>query len=347
MGGVTRAAVVTPILALAAFVGLHGAPVKTGSLAGFAPMSFAAVGDDDVWVLGTFPCRTGSCAALVRTTDAGRRFTRVAVPFGAVAVRFADSRDGFAYGASSFWTTHDGGSIWRRLALRQVLAFATGGGTAYAVTGRCGSNGCASVRFERSPVTADAWRSTAMPFAHAAPNFDLAAVGTSVWLFGGASSGGRLSDVLARSSDSGRTFVTGTAPCYAELAAHLEPSSARVLWAFCPTGMMGIAWRSTDAGARFTALHIPRCCPNSTSLAPASDETAVAAANGVRRLLRTRDGGSTWLPAGVPRGVTYWSSIEFADARVGLGLAQIGGGLKLTLLRTSDSGATWRTVPIR
>jgi hypothetical protein len=188
-----------------------------------------------------------------------------------------------------------------------------------------------------------------MPFADAVPNFDLAAFGSSVWLFGGSSAGRyRLTDLLARSTNGGRTFVTGAVPCYAELVAELEPISSRVVWAFCPTGMMGIAWRSTDGGAHFKPLQIPHCCANSTALAPVSETVAVASGNGAgSRLLRTTDGGATWRAARTPAGITDWGPIQFVDSRVGFSLVSGRTSGALSLMRSTDSGVSWHPVPIR
>ncbi|HST26704.1 MAG TPA: hypothetical protein VLJ76_12020 [Gaiellaceae bacterium] len=332
-----KQAVFAAALLLGLGLGAHAGPARHG----FQPLWLAAVSANEFWLGGKY--------TVLHTTDGGRRFHHLPPPPVAGDVNFASSRDGFAFGwRTPLFATHDGGKTWHRIDLRSVLAFAAAGGRAYAVTGRCSSDGsCREIRFERSPVSRDAWVSVPMPFAPAAPNFDLAARGSDVWLFGGQPLGRyRLKNLLARSIDGGRTFAVAMAPCYADLAAELEPTSARVVWAFCPTGMMGMAWRSTDGGSKFKPLRIARCCVNSTQLAPASDTSAVVSRVDLG-LLRTVNGGVTWKRTHVPRGVASWYSIEFADARVGFGLAQIGTGPAFTLLRTADAGASWHVVSIR
>ena len=327
-------------IGLASLVAALGAQAGSSARDGFEPSWIAAVSAQQFWL--------GGNRTVLHTTDGGRHFDRLPAPPAGGTVSFADSRDGFAYGwRTPLYATHDGGRQWHRVGLGNVLAFAAAGGTAYAVTGECAKAGsCRDARLERSPVSRDAWRSTPVPFARAEPNFDLAAQGNHVWLFGGSSSGRyRLRDVLARSADGGRTFVSGSAPCFAELAAELHPISSRVVWAFCPTGMMGAAWRSTDGGASFRALSPPHCCANSADLAPASAEVAVLAGNGAEAgLLRTTDGGATWTRAHAPRNATY--SVQFADARVGFALVSVGGG-PTGLWKTTDGGADWRAVLIR
>src|SRR5439155_2614731 len=144
-----------------------------GSTAGFNPVSFTAVSDSDYWLLGTIPCRAGSCYAILRTTDGGRSFTRIPAPrLGAArgvvpTLRFADRLDGFAFvrgPGGAFYATHDGGAAWHRLALGDALAFATGGGNTYLVTARCYLQACTGYRFRRSPVSANAWNEAELPF---------------------------------------------------------------------------------------------------------------------------------------------------------------------------------------
>jgi hypothetical protein len=329
---------------LGAAIGLASLVVALGATAGstararFEPQWLTALSAKEFWVVGK--------ASALHTTDGGRHFHRLGMPPVTTNLQFADSQDGFAYGwRSPLFSTHDGGKTWHRVEPGDILAFATGAGTAYAVTGRCKRDGsCRDLRFERSATASDAWRAAGMPFARATPNFDLAALGADLWLFGGSSSGRyRLANVLARSNDHGRTFAVGHAPCYADLAAELDPVSSRVVWAFCPTGLMGLAWRSSDGGATFKGLSIPHCCENGSWIAAASDDVAVLAS--VRGILRTTDGGVTWRFANAPRNGTY-APIEFVDARNGFALGSIGAG-RPRLWRTDDAGGSWHAVPIR
>jgi hypothetical protein len=312
-----------------------------GSTHEFQPQWLSAVSANEFWL--------GGKGGVLHTSDGGRHFGRLPAPPGGAA-RFADSRNGFAFGwQTRLYATHDGGRTWHRGAVGRILAFVVASRTAYAVTGRCSQDGsCHDIRFERSPVSREAWRSAPMPFAHAAPNFDLAALGSSVWLFGGSSTGRyRLKNILARSSDGGRTFVTGTSPCYADLGAEPEPISSGVVWAFCPTGLQGIAWRSTDAGAHFKPLTIPHCCANSTSIGVVSNNVAVLSGNAAgTHLLRTIDGGATWRPNQAPANIVDWGSFAFFDS-TGLALGSVTRTGEIELLRTTDAGASWRQVPIR
>ena len=327
--------------------------------AGFEPVSFTAVSD---WLLGSVACRTGRCTSILRTTDGGASFASIPAPTLSGAGRagvaptllFADRLDGFAFLTGIrgvFYATHDGGATWHRLALGNVLAFATAGGNAYAVTARCSLQRCTEYRFERSRVHADAWNAKAMPFAPSGSVLDLAAHGSSVWLLGTPAEGKQASgsDVLARSTDGGRTFAKGSGPCIPGLGGELAPTSANVVWAVCPTGMLAGAWRSTDGGVTFTHLSAPPLV-NSAVLAPASRDVAVIARNGARsRLLRTTDGGASWTFTRTPGVAIYLPWIGFTDANVGAALVQTGwdASAKIeaqALWRTTDGGASWSKV---
>jgi hypothetical protein len=315
------------------------------------PVSFTAVSETDYWVLARVRCRDGRCFEILRTANGGRTFAAVGAPAlpteGTTAtLRFADLHDGFAYvpWQSATYATHDGGATWRRLRLGAIVAFASGGGYAYAVTARCTRKGCVDFRFRRSPVTADAWTASPLPFTTDGSPFGLAAHGRSLWLLGTRAGDRRAyRDVLARSSDGGRTFVTGPAPCSAGLGGDLEPVSTRVVWAVCPTGMMAAAYRSTDGGVRFRPLKTPPLV-NSSMLAPASATAAVLARNGARSpLLRTIDGGRTWTRPAMPSTPLDAAWVGFTDARIGTALVQTGPRTQ-ALWRTSDGGARWTPV---
>jgi photosystem II stability/assembly factor-like uncharacterized protein len=318
------------------------AVVATAAPTGFSPVSFTAVSAHEYWVLGRVPCHGRRCFSIRRTTDGGRSFASLPAPplpdGGTVpALRFADRRDGFAFvpGAGGVLdATHAGGRTWH-VALRDVLAFATGGGTAYAVTRR---------RFERSPVAEDAWTRRKLPFTPDGTVVSLAVRGSRVWLLGtraGDVSSGN--DVLARSRDGGRRFVTGRGPCVAGLGGELDPISASVVWALCPTGLEAAVWRSTDSGRTFRHVPTPPLA-NAAVLAPASRDTAVLARNGAGpRLLRTTDGGATWKAASTPGPVVYIPWIGFTNARVGAALMQTTPRA-WALWRTKDGGAHWSRV---
>jgi photosystem II stability/assembly factor-like uncharacterized protein len=340
---------------LAVVVGGCGGGGHTGRElpARFVAVSLSALDDRDFAVLGTVPCSVGRCYLIERTADGGRSFTGVAAPRGLQTtgtnptLRFANTRDGFVrvpFGWSAFWSTHNGGVTWRRLRSPDVVAFTTAGGGVYAVIARCTTQACSGYHFAYGPAAATRWRESPLPFVPDGPIIDLAARGRNVWLLG-TPGGTRFPhhDVLARSTNGGRSFVTAAGPCIPGLGGDLEPSSGRVVWAVCPKGMLAGASRSTDGGVTFEPLRTPPLV-NSARLAPASDEAAVLAANGAGRpLYRTADGGATWRPLGLPGNDDLWYDVVFTTPRIGDALVQLGGRPP-AIWRTTDGGTTWSLI---
>jgi photosystem II stability/assembly factor-like uncharacterized protein len=318
----------------------------------FVPVSLSALDDRDFALLGTVPCSVGRCYVIERTADGGRSFTRVPAPRGLPTegtnptLTLADASNSFVrvpFGWGEFWSTHDGGATWRRLRFPSVVAFTTARGEAYAVIARCTTQTCSGYRFARGPASASRWSESPLPFVSDGSVIDLAARGRNVWLLGTPRATRYQHDVLARSIDGGRTFVTGDGPCVPGLGGDLEPSSARVVWAVCATGMMAGASRSTDGGATFKPLRPPPLT-NAARLAPASDQTAVLATNGAARpLYRTTDGGATWRPLRLPGNDDVWYDVVFTDARTGDALAQLGAR-PVAAWRTTDAGITWSRI---
>ena len=283
--------------------GATGGPVP----AGFSPVSFTAVSESSYWVLGSAPCPSGTCPALVRTVDGGAHFTGIPappVPLGAggapePTLRFADRLDGYAFVAlkptgPSLFATHDGGATWHAVGVGEVLSFAIGAGQAWVATAQCEAGGCSDYRLQHSALTGDTWAATPMPFTPDGFSVDLEAHGTSMWLQGTpASASGPNDEDLARSTDGGSTFSVGRGPCTPGLGGRLAPVSATALWAVCPTGTRAGAWRSLDGGVTFSPV-AGLSLVNSAEIGAASATAAVIAPNdNTGALLRTTDGGSS------------------------------------------------------
>jgi photosystem II stability/assembly factor-like uncharacterized protein len=304
----------------------------------FEPETAAAVGTRDLWVLGG--------GELLRSTDAGRHFVRVASPpfpaHGTVpTLVFASARDGYAYVPFSgrLYATHDGGESWTGAGLAGgVRALAVAGGYAYAVFG--------GRRYARTPVDRNAWRTAPLPFPVSAGPVGLGAHGPHVWVLGnGPSRQPQLHSRLARSDDAGLRFEAARSPCYPGLGGRLQPASASVVWVTCPSGMMAAAFRSTNGGRTWRNLPTP-ALTNGAMLAPVSTRDAVLARVVEAPLLRTTDGGRTWRRVRQPARVLGIGWIAFSTGGVGAALVNTGPSI-VQLWRTRDAGATWRNVPLR
>lgn len=320
----------------------YGRGSARGVPRGFNPESAAAVGTRDLWVLGE--------RALLRSTDAGRHFVRVARPVfpsqGSVpTLRFANSRDGFAYieDETPLYVTHDGGKSWHRTGpARRVVSFALGDGFVYVAS---------HIALERSPVGRNAW--TKLPIPVLSRPVSLAARGSDFWLLGPPRHRPDF-DSIALSSNDGRSFESRKGPCLSELGGVLAPTVDGVVWAVCPTGNMAELARSKDGGRSFPSIysaHDPGGVRqpglvNSASIAAASARVAALSRGAEGALLRTTDAGRHW--GSVPRTArireVFW--LAFTTRHVGAAVVQTGPRTQ-QLWRTTDAGATWHSVPIR
>lgn len=349
-----------------------GGPVPPG----FDPSSFTAISAQQFWLLGSAPCSHPVCTSIVRTTDGGRHFVGIPAPAarltaansgapGISTLAFADQLDGYAYGTDfprggPLWTTHDGGAHWR-LNLADLLAFATAGDSAYAVTGTCANGKCVGVQLQRSGVSDAHWTATKLPVAVASSPIGITAHGTSVWMSVTPVSASGQHQTLIYSVDRGAHLTTTSSPCVPGLGGSLAAVSLTSLWAVCPTGMQAGVARSTDGGTQWSNAEAAAgqsgtrrvAAANSAQIAPVNTTTAVLATGNGSELLLTTDGGRIYNPVFSPgRGARHWGFIGFTDPSTGSGLLSDGSrsgpdGLPNTgLWRTADGGVHWHG-PVR
>lgn len=323
--------------------------------AGFAPGELSATSANDVWLLGEAHCATGTCAALVHSTDGGAHFSGATAPAARAgtldSIRFASVDDGYVYDGHAFgksaplWETSDGGAHWHPAPFGDLLAFGLGAGRALVVTATCASGNCHDLELRTAPLGTDTWTATSIASGPIDALVAMTVHGASIWLSVSDTSGTQPNQALLYSSNGGKTFAAEKSPCVTGLGGSLAASSATVVWATCPTGMLATAYRTDDAGATWPTLDVGRELANSSRLVPASDTTAVLATGDQAQLLRTTDGGTSF---SVVQPVTagYWNHIEFADATHGYALRIAGAGQSVPKLYASDDGAaTWHAVP--
>lgn len=135
--------------------------------------------------------------------------------------------------------------------------------------------------------------------------FSLAARGTNVWFLGPPRHRPDF-DTVARSSDYGRSFTFQRGPCLRELGGQLVPAADGIVWAVCPTGNMGELALSTNGGRSFPMIR------------------------------SFHDPGGLRQP-----GLVNSAQIAAASAHVAV-LSRGAGG---ALLRTTDTGRHWSSVP--
>jgi hypothetical protein len=323
--GLGFAMVVVAVLAGCGGSAVHGVPKD------FRPETAAAVGTRDVWVLGQ-----GN--TLVRSTDAGAHFQRVAFPpfmkKTVPSIVFVNAQVGYAYGfGGDLYVTRDGGKGW--FGEGGVTAFAVGGGFAYIISG--------GGQLERSPVSRSAWKVIRRHVP--SRGVSIAVRGSHVWLLGPPRRG-RDSTTLSVSLDRGRMFTNYAGPCFYDLPGRVVSAGGNVVWAVCPSGMMAALYLSRNGGRSFAIASFhdpggnePPPLVNSAQIFPLSPRTAILDGGPQGPLYRTSDQGSSWERLLVP-----WSAREeplwlgFATRRLGYAL------VSRKLWRTTNGGASWHEV---
>jgi photosystem II stability/assembly factor-like uncharacterized protein len=325
--------------------------------AGFGAQSVTFVSAGEGWALGAVNCSYGATrcpAVLARTTDGGRSWSAAAPPqttlspapdaaAGIWQVRFADARDGWAFGPE-LWATHDGGAHWSRSSLKNVYALEAGAGTVHAVVF---DQANPSFRIESSPIGRDMWTRSATSLTVGAgpvPAIQLVLSGPAGWIV-----------------ENDRLFITGARlvnglwqpwkPPWGTTAggpAYLTATSATQVVAACEEGVWtGPAisdhlYVSSDGGATFqrSATAVPGVQDMSSIASPSPSVAFVASSNTNRGIAGTFDGGTTWqLIYPARTGITL---VGFTTPQQGIAVLDTGA-----LLMTRDGGHTWAVVPFR
>jgi len=254
--------------------------------AGFDPLSLASLGADELWVLGSVSCRRSQrCPVVVRTTDAGRSYSRIGAPgagvevgnelFKDLGIVFADASHGWIYGPGLF-STDDGGTSWTNLHVQgTVMDLAASNGELYALVCTRGLSACldgVGMELMRAPQRSGALRAVRLP-ARLDWGSTLVLKGRTVIVMSGL---GKLASVLMVSTDGGARFTVKASSCVPGLSGAIYGAliGAGVLWESCPTGMQAEAWRSSDEGTTWQAAGHDQFT-NGLEIGPLSTSTAL------------------------------------------------------------------------
>jgi hypothetical protein len=347
----------------ASIVGLPIGPVPKG----FVPASVTFISLNTGWVLGAAPCASTTCLVLLKTVNAGRTWVSVTpppTPFSGAQIddpasvgeiRFADSKDGWAY-APALWATHDGGVHWHQILLPShsspgiIDDVEAARGTVHAALRDY--NGFA--RIETSPYATDRWHESTILIEGGAgpvPHATIVLSGDSGWVV-----------QVDRTITGGARFErnqwsTWQPPCETGGGGlYLAAATATNLAAVCTDGQWGnfptrvVVSFSSNAGATFSpARRQPAMEIAGGAASPRSGEIVVwtLGAGGNVVQLATFNGGATWEKVFGTNSEESENDLGFTSASQGVAILSGHGGASGELIMTFDGGHTWTPVPFR
>lgn len=345
---------------VASAMGPLGGPVPTD----FRAVSATFANADAGWLLGSATCAGAPCAAIVRTLDGGRTWAGIpapnavivagdAEPPGVSQVRFADARNGWAFGPD-LWATHDGGATWHTVTLPEpsagahVMTLEASGGVVHSVYFEGNAGG--PLLIASSPVDSDAWIAspTTVPMgAGPVPHAQLVLSGSAGWLV-------EVDRVVVGGArlESG-AWIPWQPPCStAQGPATLAAASPSDLVAACDVGLWSTPtgvhlFVSLDGGATFRepASKVP--VSNIEGVAyPAAGTVLVSGgvSNGGSAIVGSFDDGASWIEVQTLP-TTESLALSFATDREGFAVATSSDGTS-QLFITRDGGRSWSMVPI-
>ncbi|HEX7471505.1 MAG TPA: hypothetical protein VF323_00350 [Candidatus Limnocylindrales bacterium] len=311
------------------------------------------------WVLGSAPCATGRCPAIARTLDGGKTWTAVNAPgttigaepsvdvsgTGIVGLRFANARDGWAFGPE-LWSTHDGGASWTRLDVLShapVVALESANGSTHAVA----FDGAQGYRIASSLIGTDSWTTSPVSIAVGAgpvPVIQLVLSGASGWVLENdrvVTGGARLVGGAWRTWQPVCSDVVGPA--------FIDASAPSDLVAVCDVGAWSNAlgehlYVSRDAGVTFKETGVATPFDMASGVATPSRSTVVVAGFDTKgaAMVGSFDGGHTWAKVFSSATVSL-SGLGFTTTTQGVVVATAANGAS-QLLMTHDGGRTWSAV---
>lgn len=316
------------------------------------------------FVLGTAPCAHAPCSVVLRTQDRGATWVGLPAPRESISMpegrglwglRFADSRDGYAYG-DGLWQTENGGGQWRR-----VTGSSAPGRSIYdleavddrelvAIAAPCSAGGCLARRVLTTRSLHGA-RWSVVARARVAVGGDMIAVhGGVVWVL--------LAGRVYVSEDGGASFNSETEPCDPRKAPGL--AAASITNDGPHTYMLCIGEPGAGSAEKRVYVtsgpHAPwspagRLGTGGTggTIAAGSDHAIiVASSSGASWLYRSADNAQRWRVAvAKDDGGLGWADLGFTTANDAVvvhgpaGSAGVGNGTRGQVLLSGDGGRTW------
>ncbi len=316
-------------------------------------------------------CATQDCTSLAGTANYGGNWYGVSAPvtpgpdgdMGVSQLRFANPKDGWAFGPS-LWETADGGWPWRQVATGglRVTDLEAVGNRAFAVAARCTGTGrdfasdCTSFSLYTLVAGSRSWTPVAVPasFLHMT-----ASQASSATLVISAGTTGYLltptGAVLSGPVSGGAWRLAGQAPCEPGPAqANGQPADAQLaagpkLLLTCEPGSGAgsgqVTLYSSSDGASWQLVGAVPATGTATSLASATSGQVVLATTA--GIYYSANGGTTWQQAPV-------SGSAPADGFSYVGMTNSDQGVAVPaeaslgeIFVTSNGGQAWSPAPIK
>ena len=329
---------------------------------GFEASSVSFVSAQAGFVLGTRRCSELPCKALLRkTVNGGKTWTSVPAPAVSLVppfngpplsdvstVRFENASDGWLFNPG-LWATTDGGAQWHQVALPgEVVAVAASDGMVFAAAEPV-NGGLGQARLYQSQVGTTKWTRV----AGVAPDAALTVSGHSVWA--------GIAPTMSTSTDSGKHWSKLSFSCPPDLpdATAIAAASPADVALDCtnpsdpvPGSGPKAVYTSANGGRTFHLAGHPGHPGNAGLIAmpPGNPQViTLTATNGASYLYRSADSGKTWQMATYFDGGLGFRDLAYASATTGY-LIHYGGSpviaLGKGLMKTTNAGATWKTIPI-
>jgi hypothetical protein len=339
-------------------------PLLSGGVPhGFAPNSVTFVSLELGWALGGAPCGSGTCLALVRTSDGGHMWSAAQAPpttfapwpystnlaSGVSQVRFADPQDGWAFGPD-LWSTHDGGVHWSKINLGSIWSLEAAGGQVHAVA-FTQINTTNTVAMVSSPTNRDAWAKTGslQLGGGPVPATDLVLQGGVGWVI----ENDRV--VIAGARLASGHWASWKPPCTTTGgSAVLSAATRSSLVAVCEQGIWGgpeptavRVYFSSDGGGTFygrgAALPGETAGSGNVVASPAPGVVVTDIYTGSRHeLIETFNSAASWETVATISGSMEFTYLGFTSASQGVAIAN--GRATSVLLMTFDGGRHWSPV---
>jgi hypothetical protein len=356
------------------------------------------------FVLSLYDCAAETCAVLQGTDDAASTWSDVATPrqlgkglqlaswgtygssYATLTVHFADALDGWIYGTvpapvtpdtsdpnwvSRLWSTHNGGTTWRQVALRPlrvtggVVQMATRGAWTY-LFGGSNTSGASYILTTRSNV--DQWTSNSnaqmgTPAGGSPLEGAFSFHGTSGWFVAGNdrgfTAGALLKDGVWRTWKGPSTEASSFCPIVTVTTKVLLAECQSAGFIYLPAASVprdwnnGASWLfiSYDAGATFQPLRqLSRSYKGSYSTVPglpAAPEPGTIllqrATNSGNEMVRTTNWGRSWRVV-LKQSV---SQVVFTNRADGFAIVQQRADqITSSLFATNDAGGHWSSVSL-